>query len=72
MLSPEELKSLKSGDVIEAPPLLKGVNNTPVLMRVAPKPWPDDRVPVIVTWEGITLGQWLGRVEGGAVKWQTQ
>lgn len=69
MLTVDEMHSLEKGDLVEVAPLLRGVTEEPVVLRVR-EITPDGLgVTFVSTWHGVTLGKWIAVIEEDEVKW---
>ncbi len=70
MITVEELASLEKGDLVETMPLLSGVTEEPVVLRVKETDIDPLRVSFVSTWHGVTLGSWTAVEEAGEVQWE--
>lgn len=70
MISLEQLGSLEKGDLVETMPLLPGVTQEPVTLRVREVQLSPLRVTFVSTWHGVTLGSWSASADGDDVRWE--
>lgn len=70
MLTVPELIGLEKGDVVETMPLLAGVTQEPVVLRVKEADHTEGQVKFVTTWHGVTLGAWTAIVDGEDVRWE--
>jgi len=70
MINAEELASLDKGDLVETMPLLSGVTQEPVVLRVKEVEANPTRVAFVSTWHGVTLGRWTATQKGEEIQWE--
>ncbi|QXN72622.1 hypothetical protein RCZAHN_13 [Rhodobacter phage RcZahn] len=70
MISKEQLAGLEKGDLVETMPLLSGVTEEPVVLRVREVESDPLRVTFVSTWHGVTLGSWSASEDGDDVRWE--
>lgn len=70
MLTIDQLKGLEKGDVVETVPLMPGVTDTPLSLRVKNTQADPLEVQFVTTWHGVTLGSWVASEAKGTVTWK--
>jgi hypothetical protein len=70
VLSIEEFDSLQVSDVIEADPLLPGLSEEPVSLRVSKINDDKTEIQFVPMWYGITLGRWFATKGDNGIEWR--
>ncbi len=65
----ETFEALTIDDVVEAPGMLPGLS--PEVLRLRVKSRTIERIEFVVTYFGVTLGNWSAHLSEGDVKWRT-
>lgn len=69
MLTLEQFNSLEVGDSIETDPLMAGLSEEPVKLRVSKVHSDIGLIEFVATYYGITLGRWHGKAMNDFVAW---
>jgi hypothetical protein len=69
VLTREDFDSLSVTDLIETEPLVQGLSDEPVKLRVSQINEDHTRIEFVAMWFGITLGRWVCTATDDKLDW---
>lgn len=69
MMTLEDFRSLKVGDVLELGSLFPGLGDHPTLLKACLKSDELEGMTFDALWQGVTLCKVVGRIKDGSLEW---
>ena len=68
-LTMDNFDAVGVGEYVDAPGVFKGLADEPLKLRAAARE--EHKIEFVVTYFGVTLGNWSAHNQEGEIKWRT-